>query len=136
MEMMRYAIYRPCHFLGIFLVLTSIAFIAYRYFGEGMSDEEFKKHKRFVMMTHGIGLFLAMLGGMGLMKAQGAAAHGMPAWIMIKRGGWTVFAVAPVAFRFFPKAPKLIFFAYVFLAVSAGWLANMFIRAAYLPGLN
>lgn len=136
MDLMRYAFYRPCHFLGIFLVLMSIALIAYRYFGDGMSDEEFKKHKRFVMMTHGIGLLLAMLGGMGLMKAQAASAHGMPAWIIIKMTVWTIFAVAPVTFRFFPKASKLIFFGYVFLAVSAGWLANMFLRAVFLPGLN
>ena len=136
MDLLRYAIYRPCHFIGIFLVLTSIAMLAYRYFGEGLSDEEFKKHKRFVMITHGLGLLLAMLGGMGMMKAQNTSAHGMPVWIVIKMVVWTIFAVAPVTFRFFPKKAKLIFFGYIFLAASAGWLANMFLRYAFLRDLN
>lgn len=129
MDLSRYLIYRPIHFLGIFLIMMAIGAICLHVMNGGTKEDNPKR--KFLAIVHGIGLLLAMTGGMGLMKAQNlshAVGTSLPHWIIVKLAIWTIFGMASFLIYKLPKLAPAFFFLFCFLGVSAGFLANMFIR--------
>ena len=117
------------HFLGIFLIMLSIGAICTHVMSGGTKENNPKR--KFFAITHGVGLLLALTGGMGLMAAQHlthAAGEKLPHWIIVKLIIWLIFGMASMLIYKLPKLAPAFFFLFCFLGVSAGFLANMFIR--------
>jgi len=84
---MSYVAYKVIHYLGIFVLVVALgAALGRRMTSEGPDP----LRKRFVGI-HGLGLFLVLLGGFGLLARIGVS-HGalFPGWVWGKLAIWTV----------------------------------------------
>jgi uncharacterized membrane protein SirB2 len=119
---LRYALYYPTHFLGIFMTFMCIGAMCI-YCKNGGSKED-NPSRKFLAIIHGIGLLLLIIGGMGLMKATGAAANGFPTWILIKLCVWIIVGMSSMVIYKKPQFSTLWFFLYCSLGVFAGLTAK------------
>ncbi len=118
---MRYAIYYPIHFIGIFLLLLSIGGMCI-YCRNGGAKKD-NPSRKFLAITHGIALLMVILGGMGLMKAL-HAFNPMPTWILVKLSIWVIFSLSSLLIYKIPKLSTLFLFLFLLLAVFAGMTAK------------
>jgi hypothetical protein len=87
--MISYPVYKVIHFIGIFMVFLSLGGVTMHVINGGAKEHAWRKP---LAITHGVGLFLALLGGFGLLARLGIV-HGMlPGWVLAKLAIWTVFA--------------------------------------------
>jgi len=107
---MSYPVYKVIHLTGVFFILLSFG-------GIYLKASEGTKVK-WLMGVNGLGLFLSLLGGFGLIARLGLGSS-WPVWIFLKLGIWVLFAILPsIAMR--TKAdPK----AMTFLSLAIGSLA-------------
>ena len=125
---MRFAIYYPLHFIGIFLLFLAIGgmCISCR---NGLSKEE-NPSRKFLAITHGVALLIIIIGGMGLMKATGAmipnedGSTSMPAWIILKMVLWLVFGCSSIIIYKQPKLASVFLFFFMALGTFAGLTAK------------
>ena len=120
--MIPYGIYKLIHFTGVFLVLLGLGgLIAKAAKGDG---REHPWHKT-ASMSHGIGLLLALIGGLGLLvQPQVAAQWPWPGWVFAKLLIWLALGgiVALVARK--PKMAKAYWWVTLILAAAAAYLAT------------
>ena len=119
---MRYAIYYPIHFLGIFLLFMSLGAMCI-YCRNGGTKED-NPSRKFLAITHGVGLFLSILGGMGLMAVLQYSKGGMPAWIVAKLVIWLILGMASMMVYKAPKKATFFFFLFCVLGLLAGLSAK------------
>ncbi len=118
--MFSYMTYKLVHFAGIFATLMALGGITLHVAGAG-NREPFKMRK-WAAMFHGLGLFLVLLGGFGLLaRLQGGAP--LPLWIYLKLSIWLVLGAAPVLIYRKHEYAKIIWFATFGLALAAACLA-------------
>ena len=129
--MIPYATYKVIHYFGIFLLLTALSARLGR--AAGFAAASTKKGttlptpdpwKRRLGATHGVALFLILLGGFGMLArlniTQGLA---LPGWIWAKLAIWTLLGAAIIAASRIPwKAGRLLAVVPA-LAVLAGIIA-------------
>jgi hypothetical protein len=89
--MISYSVYRVVHLFGIFLLLVILGGLA---FGARRADAG-ALTRRAGMILHGLGLFVVLLGGFGLLARIGIV-HGTdwPGWVWAKLGVWVVLGAA------------------------------------------
>jgi hypothetical protein len=129
-SMIPYATYKVVHYLGIFLLLTALAatlgraagFAVHATAGGGATAPD--PWKRRLGITHGIALFLILLGGFGML-ARLDVTHGLglPGWIWAKLGIWTLLGGTIVLARRSPALSGRLLVAVPALAVLAGIVA-------------
>lgn len=78
---MRTQIYQVLHFLGIFMIFLGYGGLIVR----AVTDPANKRLRKLGAITSGIGLFLVLLGGFGLLARLG---YGWPLWILVKVVIW------------------------------------------------
>lgn len=115
---MSYEFYRLMHFLGIFLALTAIS-------GQIIAAilQQPKQHpaKRFLSISHGVGLVIALVGGFGLLAKLGV---GFPGWVHGKIAIWIVFGFwGALAFRQ-QKLARVLWLGMIALGVIGAYLAR------------
>ena len=119
--MISYSIYKVVHLVGVFIVLLSLGGVLLWFGSGGTQDHAWKKR---IAITHGLGLFLALLGGFGLLARLGITHGGLPGWIWAKLGIWLllggVLAIAPRL----PKFAQPIWWSVLILGGTAAWLAG------------
>jgi hypothetical protein len=82
---MPYEIYKIIHYLGLFaLVTTSVAALA-RGARPGEGEDPWRRP---LGITHGVSLFLVLLGGFGMLARLGL---GVEPWVWVKLGIWVLF---------------------------------------------
>lgn len=111
--------YKLIHLLGISLVVMAVGGILLHTINGGTKvSNTFRKG---AMMTHGIGLLLALVGGFGLL----ARLHlGFPLWATGKLVIWLIFgALAGVAYK--PNLARKLWVAVPVLVVVGAALALM-----------
>jgi len=113
---MSYEFYRILHFTGIFMVLTSLGGMAVHMINGG-TRAEFPA-RRWTAIMHGIGLFIALTGGFGML-ARLYGGMSLPVWAWIKLGIWLLLGVAPAVLYRAKGAARALFVAVVVLAVLA-----------------
>lgn len=91
---MSYAIYKLIHLGGLMLVFLGLGSKSLR--NPGGEDPP-----RSSGMVHGIGMFLMLLGGFGMLaRLQGAGTvEGYPLWMILKVVVWLVLGAMPVLMR-------------------------------------
>ena len=115
---MPYEFYKILHMTGIVLLFSGlICLLTLKVTGVTVDGSA----KKFAFITHGVGLFLLLLSGFGLLARLGLAQQ-MPNWVYIKILIWLVFGGILVLIK---RKPKL------------GWsmyipLLTIFIIAAYV----
>ena len=118
---MSYTTYKFLHILGILVVFMAWGALAiYRFSGENKLGPS-KGTFRLIMLTHGLGLVLALIAGFGLLARLGI--HGQwPSWVLIKLGIWLVLGAGVILPKRFPKLLKAWWLGLISLASLALYL--------------
>jgi hypothetical protein len=118
---MPYPVYKLLHFLGIFMVLTVLAAASMHVLrGGARMDNPYRKA---MGAAHGVGAFLILLGGFGMLARLGIAHGGLPQWIYFKLAIWVVLSGAVAVVYRGPGLARTVLFAVPLLAVLAGAIA-------------
>lgn len=84
---MSYEVYKIIHFSGIILLFTALGGAALHVMNGGTKATN--GSRKILAISHGVALFLILLGGMGLMKWKGIAHAGpYPGWLYPKVVIW------------------------------------------------
>lgn len=119
--MITYPIYKLIHLLGIFLMFSSLAGIAFYTANGGTKDRNSLRKQAGI--AHGIGLFLVLLGGFGMLAKLGITEFPFPVWVWIKLTIWVAFGgLVALASRKQDHA-KILWWVIPFLAVFAAFVA-------------
>ena len=85
--MIDYTVYKFIHFLGIIMIFVSLGGVMVHVFNGGAkADNVWRKPAG---ITHGIGLFLVLLGGFGMMARLGIQWP-WPGWLFVKLVIWVL----------------------------------------------
>jgi hypothetical protein len=118
---MSYQFYHSLHFLGLGLVLFALGGASFATYLEGQKPAKLKKP---IGMLHGIGIFIMLVAGFGMLAKLGIMAS-LPNWVYLKiliwviLGGWIA-----IVYKLAVKHPVVAGLLPVVLVVLAGWLAN------------
>ena len=122
---MSYQTYLVIHFLGIFILLTALAGIAFHMAAGGTREWPLRK---FAGMLHGLGLVIALIGGFGLLAKLGI--HSLPGWVLLKLVIWLLLGAAPALIYRKGANTKLWIWVTLVLAATACTLG------AFKPGVT
>jgi uncharacterized membrane protein SirB2 len=87
--MIPYATYKLIHIIGILLVFLSLGGLTLHAANDGTRASN--RARKLVAATHGIGLFVVLLGGFGLLARIGVMhGAGFPGWIWVKLVIWVL----------------------------------------------
>jgi uncharacterized membrane protein SirB2 len=93
--MLPYAFYKIVHILGIALALVALGGMCVHALNGGQKTEN--AARRLLILMHGLGALLVLVGGFGLLARIGFAhGSGFPLWLWVKLAVWA--ALAAVAF--------------------------------------
>ena len=118
--MISYQIYKLVHLVGVLTVFLSLGGLLL-YAVDG-SDRKHPWRKR-LFISHGIGIFLAVLGGFGML-ARMDILWPWPGWVASKLAIWVTFAALPTLITRTPSWAKSLWWIIVALGGSAAYLAG------------
>lgn len=116
---MSYEFYKILHLTGVILVFSGLVGLLTPVMA-GVAVEG--KLKKMVFMSHGIGLFLALVGGFGLLARLGLARD-MPVWVYGKLVIWLALGGAISLVKRKGRYGGPIFLTLVALFIAASYLA-------------
>lgn len=115
--MISYPVYKIVHLFGIFLIIAALGGVSLHAINGGTRNHPFRKK---AAMTHGIGMFLALLGGFGLLARLGIHWP-WPLWVALKLTIWLFFGGAiALAYR---SSARWLWWAVPVLGGCAAYLA-------------
>lgn len=113
-------IYLILHIAGIILTVQALAVASFLAFKGDIHANE--KAPKIIHIVHGVGLFLVILGGFGMIAKLGIGFP-WPGWLWVKLGVWVVFGGATVVIRKYPDSGRAWFFMITALVVLAAAMA-------------
>lgn len=117
--MLSYTTYKVIHLLGVFMALLPLGGMLLHVINGGTREYP---SRRFAALYHGIGLFLALLGGFGLLARLGITG-GLPGWIHVKLAIWLSLGVLPFFIYRKRTLVKPLWVATLLLAIAAASMA-------------
>jgi hypothetical protein len=98
--MISYVTYKIIHYVGIFTMVSALAAYLAQTASSGTPLVRGPWAKRLVI-AHGVGLFLILLGGFGMLARLDITHQlgGLPGWIWAKLALWTVFVAGVTVAR-------------------------------------
>lgn len=118
---MPYEVYKVIHLLGIFLLLISLSGMAVFAINGGAKKDNVWRVR--LAISHGVGLFLVLLGGFGMLARLGITAFPWPGWVYGKFAFWLVFGGLIALATKNPKLGKIVYFLLPILAILTASLA-------------
>jgi hypothetical protein len=120
--MISIGIYRLIHIFGILLVFLAIGGMTLHAANGGTRATN--RARVMVAITHGLGLFIILLGGFGMLARLGIA-HGMdwPGWVWAKFAIWLVLGALFVLPYRFPALARPLWLLVPLLGITAAYLA-------------
>lgn len=119
---MSHAFYNVVHIAGIVMVMSALGGDAVRAMAGGV--DLVHTPKRLLGMLHGIGLFLILLGGFGMLARLGIMQGGsFPGWLWVKLGVWGAIGGALYLPRRWPHLARPVLFALPVLGGLAAFMA-------------
>jgi hypothetical protein len=116
-----FVVYRLIHFVGLVLVLVALGGASIHSASGGTKAT--LRGRRLVLISHGLGLFLLLLGGFGMLARMGIGHEGLPGWIWGKLLVWLAFGgITALSYRR-PEWSLGLFAAVPVLATLAAWMA-------------
>jgi hypothetical protein len=110
-------VYKNIHFIGIFMVLMALGGLLLHAINGGTRAHAWRKP---IAITHGVGLFLILLGGFGMLARLGIF-WSWPGWVAGKVAIWVILGgLIAVIFRK-PTLAKPLWWLTLALAVVAAY---------------
>lgn len=128
--MLSYAVYKTVHYLGIFVLVTAVTAALARAAASGLTPSAAGSGsvpegdtpdpwKKRLVIAHGVGLFLVLLGGFGMLARLGL---GLTGWVNAKLTIWLLLG-GLIALRRSAAAASWGVVVVPILAVLAGYIA-------------
>jgi hypothetical protein len=119
--MISYSVYRVVHLVGIFILFAVLGGLAW---GGARAEARGAISRPLAMALHGIGLFIVLLGGFGLLARIGVM-HGMnwPGWVWGKLVIWLLLGAAVIIPKRKPEWGAALLLLIPTLGGVAAWLA-------------
>lgn len=117
--MISYEIYKLIHFIGLTLTVFSLGALAFQMHNHKSADF---KNRKYLGIGHGLGLFLLLLGGFGMLARLGLARE-MPTWVWIKLTIWLLIGALIAPLRRKPEWSHWLWAVGIFLVSAAAWVA-------------
>jgi hypothetical protein len=115
-----YETYKLVHYAGIFLAITALAGLAFvAALSKSIAEHPWRK---FAVIAHGVGLFLVLLGGFGMLARLGLTA-GLPGWATGKLVIWVALGGALAVAKRAPRLALPLWLGTVLASVGAAYLA-------------
>ena len=120
--MLSHAFYNLVHVIGIILAMLALggASILAMATPAGATP---RPTRRLLAILHGVGVFLVLLGGFGMLARLGITQGGFPGWIWVKLAVWAVVAAALFLPRRYPAIAKPLLLALPVLGGLAAYMA-------------
>lgn len=119
--MISYQAYKVVHLLGIMLTFAVLGGLMLTV-ANGATKQN-SKVKKLIGITHGIALFIVLLGGFGLLARLGIVHGGFPGWVWGKLTIWGLLAIMLAVPYRKPEWARPLFFLLPVLGAIAAWLA-------------
>ena len=119
--MFSHQLYNLVHVIGIVLVVTALAGAAV--LARTRGDHEARETRRMLAVLHGIGAFLVLLGGFGMLARLDIVQGGLPGWIWVKLGVWAALAAALLLPYRRPAMARALVLSLPVLVGLAAWMA-------------
>jgi hypothetical protein len=120
--MIPYLVYKVIHLLGNFMVIIAIGGLAVHVMNGGGRDHQWRKG---IAITHGIGMFLSLLGGFGALARLGIAQQGLPPWVYAKLVIWIILGGTTAILIRKKESAKPLWFFTLFLTALATYIAGV-----------
>lgn len=117
---MSYGFYKIMHLIGIFGIFLSLGGLTLHIMCGG--ERKFPKRK-WVLITHGIGMLLTLVAGFGLLARLGIITA-WPGWIWGKLIIWLIFGIIVSIVPRWPRWSAALWLFFLFLGGYAAYLAN------------
>ncbi|MEW6056635.1 MAG: hypothetical protein AB1540_08465 [Bdellovibrionota bacterium] len=121
--MISYPVYKVIHLTGILMIFLSLGGALLRAASPSTQTQE-KKLRKQIAITHGVGLFLALLGGFGLLARIGVVHGQLPGWVWGKLSIWVFMALALFAAKKLGAQSRALWWLALGLGGTAAWLAG------------
>jgi hypothetical protein len=119
---MTYEIYKIIHVIGLILLFLSLGGMVLHVMNGGTKVSN--GSRLFTAITHGLAMFIVLLGGFGLMARKGIPHLGpYPVWIYVKVSVWLVLGFLPVLIWRMPRFARVLWFAVPILGAVAVYFA-------------
>ena len=118
--MISQAVYKNIHLVGVFMVLMALGGVVLHYISGGGQRYPWRKP---VAITHGVGMFLVLLGGFGML-ARMQIFWPWPGWVMGKVVIWIVLGALIAVIARKPTLAKPLWWITIVLAGLAAYLAG------------
>jgi hypothetical protein len=119
--MFSHQLYNLVHILGIVLAVSALAGAAVLAGTAGTRDVA--GTRRMLAILHGVGAFLILLGGFGMLARLGIVQGGFPGWIWVKLAIWVLVAAALFLPYRRPAAARSLLLAVPILVAVAAYMA-------------
>ncbi len=116
--MLSYQVYKILHLVSLFGVFMFLGSLDVHRMNGG--DKEFPA-RRWVMLSFGVFMFLAIVGGFGLLARL---EIGMPVWVFARFTLWLVVGASMSVFLRKPEWSKLNWFVLLLLGATGAYLAS------------
>lgn len=118
--MFSHQFYNVVHIVGLILLMAGLGGIAIA----AAADERSAWTRRFIFSFHGVGVFLVLLGGFGMLARLGIVqGSGWPGWVWGKVLVWGVLAIAAVLPLRYPRSAAPLMLLLPLLGGAAAYLA-------------
>lgn len=117
--MIDFQIYKILHMLGLAMLLIGLSGVVFIY---AVATEIPAKMKSLTFTFHGVGLFLMLLGGFGMLARLGLIG-GLPLWIYAKLAIWLIFGAAAALAKRKLMSTKAMASIFSLLVALAAYLA-------------
>ncbi len=118
--MISFAVYKNIHLIGILMVFLALGGLLLHRINGGTKDHSWRKP---VAITHGVGIFLILLGGFGMLARLGIF-WAWPGWVTGKVLIWVILGgLIAVIFRK-PALAKPLWWTTIVLGGLAAYLAG------------
>lgn len=118
--MIPFAVYKNIHLIGVFMVLMALGGVVLHYVSGGGQRYPWRKP---VAITHGVGMFLILLGGFGVLARKGIF-WSWPGWVTGKVAIWIVLGALIAVIARKPTLAKPIWWITIALSGLAAYLAG------------
>ncbi len=119
---MPHQFYNVAHIVGIILIMSALGGAAIGAMSPG--TEVTPSTRRLLAILHGLGAFLLLLGGFGMLARLGfLRGASFPGWLWVKLVVWTLLAVAIILPRRKPALARPLLLALPLLGGLAAFMA-------------
>jgi hypothetical protein len=119
--MISLGVYRLIHIFGILLVFLALGGLALHAANGGTKTTN--RARALVAATHGIGIFIILLGGFGMLARLGIGHTGFPGWVWAKFGIWALLGVVFMLPYRYPAFARPLWLLVPLLGITAAYLA-------------